>query len=153
MYESADEAAEALRDALASPGEEIEVTLALPRRTAEKILTLLQVEGMSGAVVVPVRDLYSTTEAASMLGVSRPTLMKLIESGELESEMVGTHHRIPAEGIVAYQRARQLGRDRATEAMSEFASRVSGGYQSNVKFRSEDGPSGREPEGEDGRES
>lgn len=153
MYGSADEAVEALRAALESTGDEIEVTLSLPRRTAEKVLTLLRVEGFSGAVVVPVRDLYSTTEAASMLGVSRPTLMKLIESGELESEMVGTHHRIPAEGIVAYQRARQVSRDRATEAMSEFASRASGGYQSNVKFRSEDGHSGREPEGEDRSET
>lgn len=148
MYGSADEAAETLRDALGRAGDEIEVTLTLPRRTAEKILTLLQAEGFSGAVVVPVRDLYSTTEAASMLGVSRPTLMKLIESGEIEFEMVGTHHRIPAEGIVAYQRARQTSRARATEAMSEFASRVSGGYQSNVKFRSEDRQPSREQESE-----
>ena len=97
---------------------------------------LLEAESLSGAVVVPVKDLYSTTEAASMIGVSRPTLMKLIEAGALESEMVGTHHRIPAEAIVAYQRARQASHDRAAEAMSEFAGRAARGYQQNVSFRS-----------------
>lgn len=142
VYESADEAADALRDALLSADDEIEVTLVLPRRTAEKVLTLLKAEGISGAVVVPVRDLYSTTEAARMLGISRPTLMKLIDTGEIESEMVGTHHRIPAAGVVAYQRVRQLNRDRATEAMSEFAGRVHSGYQSNVTFYTDDAQPG-----------
>jgi len=31
-----------------------------------------------------------------MLGLSRPTLMKLIESGEIGHVKVGTHHRVPA---------------------------------------------------------
>lgn len=135
MYGSADEAIEVLRDAIEGGGDTLEVTLRLPARTAEKILTLLQAEGVSGAVVVPVKDLYSTTEAAAMLGVSRPTLMKLLDSGELEAEMVGTHHRIPAGEIVAYQRARQVSRDRAAEAMSEFTSRVGATQRSNVTFR------------------
>lgn len=124
-----------LRDAIEAGGETIEVTLKLPVGTAEKVLVLLEAEGMSGAVVVPVKDLYSTTEAATMLGISRPTLMKLIDAGEMEAQMVGTHHRVPAEAIVAYQRARQLSRDRAAEAMSEFTSRVGTGGRSNVTFR------------------
>jgi len=135
VFGSADEAAEALRDAIDGGGDTIEVTLTLPAHTAQKVLLLLQAEGVSGAVVVPVRDLYSTTEAAAMLGVSRPTLMKLIEAGEIEAEMVGTHHRIPAEEIVAYQRARQVSRDRAGEAMSEFTNRAVAGHRSNVTFR------------------
>lgn len=135
VYGTADEAAWTLRDALEGTDGAVEVTLLLPRRAAEKVLLLLEAEGLSGAVVVPVRNLYSTTEAASMIGVSRPTLMKLIEAGELESEMVGTHHRVPAEAIVAYQRERQVSRDRAAEAMSEFAGRAARGYQQNVSFR------------------
>lgn len=135
MLRSADEAADALRKAIESGGDTIDVTLNLPARTAEKVLALLEAEGVSGAVVVPIKDLYSTTEAAAMLGVSRPTLMKLIEAGEIEAEMVGTHHRIPAEEIVAYLRARQVSRDRAAEAMSEFTTRKSTPHRSNVTFR------------------
>lgn len=135
MGGAADDAAEVVRDALEGTKGAVEVTLALPRRTAEKILVLLEAESLSGAVVVPVKDLYSTTEAASMLGISRPTLMKLIEAGDLEPEMVGTHHRIPAEAILAYQRAQQASRDRAAEVMSEFAGRATRGYQQNVSFR------------------
>lgn len=130
-----DEAIELLRGAIASGDNIVEVKLRLPSRTAEKILTLLEAEGVSGAVVVPVKDLYSTTEAAAMLGVSRPTLMKMLDAGELEAEMVGTHHRIPAHEIVAYQRTRQLSRDRAAEAMSEFTSRIGATQRSNVTFR------------------
>jgi len=132
---SADEAADVLRDAIEGGGDTIEVTLKLPVRTAEKVLALLEAESVSGAVVVPVKDLYSTTEAAAMLGVSRPTLMKLIEADEIVAEMVGTHHRISAEEILAYQRAREVSRGRAAEAMSEFTSRVSAGARSNVTFR------------------
>ncbi|HWU32612.1 MAG TPA: excisionase family DNA-binding protein [Marmoricola sp.] len=135
MLGTTDDAVKALRDALAAGGATVEVTLNLPTSTAEKVLALLEAEGISGAVVVPVKDLYSTTEAAAMLGVSRPTLMKLIEADELGAEMVGTHHRIPAEEIVAYQRAREVSRGRAAEAMSEFSSRVSASTRSNVRFR------------------
>jgi len=135
VFGSADEAADVLRNAIDVGGDTIEVTLTLRAQTAQKVLLLLYAEGVSGAVVVPVKELYSTTEAAAMLGVSRPTLMKLIEAGEIEAEMVGTHHRIPAEEIVGYQRAREISRDRASEAMSEFTSRVGARHRSNVTFR------------------
>lgn len=135
LLETNDAAVDALHDALGRGGSTVEVTLKLSSGTAQKVLALLEAEGVSGAVVVPIKDLYSTTEAAAMLGVSRPTLMKLIDADEIGAEMVGTHHRIPAEAIVAYQRARELSRGRAAEAMSEFTGRVSASARSNVKFR------------------
>lgn len=38
----------------------------------------------------------TTTTAASMLGISRPTLMKMIRNGRLSSRKVGTHHKLDA---------------------------------------------------------
>ena len=68
MYGSADEAIEVLRDAIEGGGDTLEVTLRLPARTAEKILTLLEAEGVSGAVVVPVKDLNRVAGVRTRFG-------------------------------------------------------------------------------------
>ena len=105
MSESPDDAMDALRDALDGSSDPVRVSLVIPRSVAEKLLDLLAAEHNSGAIVVPVKELYTTTESAAMLGISRATLMKLIESGDIEAVKVGTHHRVPADGLLAFQRA------------------------------------------------
>jgi excisionase family DNA binding protein len=121
---------QALRDALeASPGE-VTVTLSLTRKSAEKVLELLEAEHSTGAVVVPVKDLFTSTEAATMLGMSRPTLMKLVDAGAVEHVRVGTHRRIPMGAIVAYQRHRQHEHEQSVAAAEEFRSNITfGGNQ------------------------
>ena len=96
----------------------------LPRTSAEKVLALLDAEREAGAVVVPVKEEFTTTVAATMLGLSRPTLMKLIEDGEIDHVKVGTHHRIPAQAIVEFQRARRTRRDEAAKALAEFSNEI-----------------------------
>ena len=60
-----------------------------------------------------------------MLGLSRPTtLMKLVEAGEIDHVMVGTHHRIPAQAILAFQQARRARRDKAAKALAEFSNEI-----------------------------
>jgi excisionase family DNA binding protein len=115
---------EALRAALEGSHGDVDVRLSLPRKSAEKVLALLDAERTTGAVVVPIKELFTTTEAATMLGLSRPTLMKLIESGEVEHVKVGTHHRIPAEAILGFQRARRARREKAAEALAEFSNEI-----------------------------
>lgn len=115
---------QALRDALASARDSVSVTLRLPRKSAEKVLALLDAERTTGAVVVPVKELFTTTEAATMLGLSRPTLMKLIDSGELDHVKVGTHHRVPARAILDFQRARRVRREKAAEALADFSNEI-----------------------------
>ena len=115
---------QALRAALESSRGSVNVTLSLPRKSAEKVLALLDAERTSGAVVVPIKEVFTTTEAATMLGLSRPTLMKLVESGEIDHIKVGTHHRIPAQAILDFQRARKARRDKAAEALAEFSNEI-----------------------------
>lgn len=116
-----------LRDALDASPDEVTVTLNLTRRSAEKVLELLEAEHSTGAVVVPVKDLFTSTEAATMLGMSRPTLMKLVDAGTVEHVRVGTHRRIPMRSIAKYQRERQLEHDEAAAALDEFHSNISFG--------------------------
>lgn len=113
-----------LRAALADPRDNVSVTLDLPRKSAEKVLALLDAERTTGAVVVPIKELFSTTEAATMLGLSRPTLMKHIEAGEIDYVKVGTHHRVPAQAILSFQRTRRARREEAAEALAEFSNEI-----------------------------
>lgn len=142
MSERVEGAIDVLRTALQGPNDPLDVALTISRGTAENILRLLEAEDRSGAVVVPVKELYTTTEASTMLGVSRATLMKLIDSGSIEAVKVGTHHRVPADELVAFQRARQVSQERAAELLTEFSSRSATGFHSNVTFRA----SGQEEE-------
>ena len=45
---------------------------------------------------------FTPNQAAELLGMSRPHLMKLLKSGEMEAEQVGSHHRTPASELLAY---------------------------------------------------
>lgn len=64
------------------------------------------------------QHLFTPAQAARLLGVSRPLVMKMIASGELPSILVGTHHRIAAEDLAVY---RADERTRALEAMRDLA--------------------------------
>lgn len=69
-----------------------------------------------------------------MLGISRTTLLKLVEAGEIDSVKVASHRRIPAPAIQRYEHARKLSRDRAAEAIEEFAREAKAKFQNNVTF-------------------
>jgi excisionase family DNA binding protein len=60
-------------------------------------------------------DELTSTTAADLLGISRPTLMKLVADGELESHKVGSHHRF------AYREVVDLGRRRRAAQRDAFA--------------------------------
>lgn len=118
---------QAMRDALDASPDEVTVTLNLTRRSAEKVLELLEAEHSTGAVVIPAKDLFTSTEAATMLGMSRPTLMKLVDAGTVEYVRVGSHRRIPMRAIAKYQRERQVEHEEAGAALEEFRSNISFG--------------------------
>ena len=97
MSELLDDDVQTLRAALDSSAGDVKITLSLPRKSAEKVLALLDAERTTGAVVIPIKEVFTTTEAATMLGLSRPTLIKHVEAREIDHVKVGTHHRIPAD--------------------------------------------------------
>ena len=51
------------------------------------------------------------------MGVSRPTLMKLVSAGELPSHKVGTHTRLWSRDVIAFDRRR---REEALRALDEL---------------------------------
>lgn len=65
--------------------------------------------------VAPHHTVLSTGEAAALLRISRPTLVRLVESGEIPFEQPGRHRRIRLDDVLAHQersrRARAAGLD------------------------------------------
>jgi len=60
--------------------------------------------------VAPHQTVLSTSEAAHLLGVSRPTLVRLLESGEIPFDKPGRHRRVRLADVLAHQqRARRGG--------------------------------------------
>lgn len=72
--------------------------------------------------IVSVRSMpedLTTSVAAGQLGVSRPTLMKMLKRGDLPSHMVGTHTRVKYADVVEFRRAREEARKDALAALLE----------------------------------
>jgi excisionase family DNA binding protein len=124
MSTALNEDVQLLRSGLASELSEIEVTLRLPRESARKVLALLDAEQSVGAVVIPAKQEFTTTEAAAILDMSRPTLMKLINAGRIEFRKVGRHHRVPASAIQPYRDLLREEGQAAMTAIAELSNRV-----------------------------
>ncbi len=93
--------AEALHRALETTGGEVQV--ALSRETAELVSRLVDARARGEEIVVaPGASEVTPTEAAVLLGMSRPQVRKLMDRGLLEFRLVGTHHRIRISSIRAF---------------------------------------------------
>ena len=62
----------------------------------------------------------TTGQAAELLGVSRPYLVRLLEEGKIPHHKVGTHRRVRARDLLAYLEAsRKRGRELLDELIGE----------------------------------
>lgn len=55
--------------------------------------------------VVSHEPTVTTQEAADLLGVSRPTLVRMLERGEIAYDQPGSHRRVSLRDVVQYQRS------------------------------------------------
>lgn len=91
----------------------------LPTGVFGTLVKMLAEIGNGNAVtVVPVLAELTTTQAADLLNVSRPHLIKLIERGELKHKMVGTHRKLLARDVLAYQAKVYAAQGEALDAMA-----------------------------------
>ncbi|MCS3857843.1 excisionase family DNA binding protein [Salinibacter ruber] len=90
----------------------------LPPTVARALIDVLtdMAEGRPVSVASSNEEL-TTQEAAELLNVSRPHLVKLLEEDEISYHKVGTHRRVYREDVLDYK-ARQ--REEAEEAMQNL---------------------------------
>jgi excisionase family DNA binding protein len=78
--------------------------LILPRQALALLRDLLVEMAQGNAVtIVPTHAELTTQEAANILNVSRPHLVKLLEEGIIRFSRTGTHRRIRYQDLMSYR--------------------------------------------------
>jgi excisionase family DNA binding protein len=72
-------------------------------------------------LVAPQGLLLTTQEAADFLGVSRPTLVKLLEDGAIAFEKPNRHRRVRLQDLIDFQQRRRAERRAALNQLTEEA--------------------------------
>lgn len=98
-------------------GETRAITL-MPSLTDTLLDILRLISSGRGFRMMPVEAELTTQEAADLLNVSRPYLIKVLEKGDIPFVKVGRHRRIRAEDLFAYRAQRDQDR---SEALAELA--------------------------------
>jgi len=88
----------------------------LPSEVHQALKQIVLAMSAGKAVTVAPHSMTLTSQqAADFLGVSRPTVIRLIEKGELPAERIGTRHRLRLDDVLEY---REIRRQRQYEALS-----------------------------------
>jgi excisionase family DNA binding protein len=92
-------------------GDQVEI----PEMVYRILLQVLEAMKAGKAVTVAPQNMFLTTQqAADLLGVSRPTVVKLVESGEVPAQTPGQRRRmIKLDDVLAYRARRREAQYRA----------------------------------------
>ena len=111
--------ADALETGVGGAVEAGESAATLPPELAEVLVTAIRTFARGDAVTVsPRATILTTQEAAEVLGVSRPTLVKLLESGLIPFMQPGRHRRVALADVLAFQEAQAKARSAALDELA-----------------------------------
>jgi len=103
---------------LVGPNDE---TIELPDSAYRLLKAVIYQLARDNAVsIVPVHKQLTTQQAADLLNISRPYLVRLLEGGEIPYERVGSHRRLKFGDVMAYRRRRAKAEEAALDELLEL---------------------------------
>lgn len=100
-------------------GETLPVTLS-PALAQSFLEVLRLVSSGRGFQLIPLDSQLTTQQAADLLNVSRPHLIKVLERGDIPFDHVGRHRRVKASDLMEYKEERDAKRAAALDDMIAF---------------------------------
>jgi excisionase family DNA binding protein len=97
----------------ATPGDQVELPAEIYRAVRQVVEAMQQ--GLA-VTVVPQTQTLTTQQAADLLGITRPTVIKLLDSGKIPFERSGTHRRILLRDLLDYRQQRRAEQYAAIDA-------------------------------------
>jgi len=109
--------------------EETNETIELPAEAVELLMRILEAFASGrGVTLIPNNAELTTVQAAEILNVSRPFLIKLLEEQKIPYRLVGKHRRIRMEDVMAFKRAVDQQREAILDQLVADAQEQGMGY-------------------------
>lgn len=98
-----------------------DAAIEVPAELTRILAKVLDVVAHGGTITIgSFPEELTTTVAAHELGVSRPTLMKMIARGDIPAHKVGAHHRLKTSDVRKFQSMRLRDQRKAFDEMREL---------------------------------
>lgn len=105
-------------------------TLEIPASAFHALKVVVQ--GMARGqtmTLVPHGKELTSQEAADLLHVSRPHLVKLLDEGTIPHHKVGTHRRVLIQDVLDYRERRAAARREKLDELTRLSEELPGGYR------------------------
>src|SRR5258708_20983086 len=99
----------------------------LPPAAVDLLVRILsEMAAGNSLTLIPLHAELPPREAASVLNVSPPFLISLLETGKIAFRKVGSHRRVRADDLLAFKRKSEEHRERSMDELARLSQEIGG---------------------------